>query len=74
MVQTVIIDWNGTEVPQAFRDLPPGRYLIETLDEPPLLTPDQEAGLLRAMDELDAGRGRAVDQVLARVRVSLDRQ
>lgn len=53
-----IIDWDGTNVPEELRQLPPGRYIvdivhnIEDLDE---LTPEEEAGLEHALDEAAAG-------------------
>ena len=71
---SIIIEWNGTAVPDGLRDLPPGRYHLEPLDEPLLLTAEEEAGLMRAMDELDAGRGRPLEGALSRVRTSLEEE
>lgn len=69
-MENVVIEWDGTEVPLALRDLPPGRYLVESLDESFTLTRDEEAGLMRAMDALDAGDGRPLDEVLSRALVA----
>jgi hypothetical protein len=51
----LILEWNGSETPSALRDLPPGRYLIEPVDEPVFLSAEQEAGLIQAIREADAG-------------------
>jgi len=73
-VESIIIEWNGSEIPQGMRDLPPGRYVVEALDEPITLTPEQEGGLMRAMDDLDAGRGRPLAEALSHARELLDRR
>jgi hypothetical protein len=73
-METGTIEWNGSDLPQALRALPPGRYLVEALDEPLTLTPKQDAGLMRAMDQLDSGQGRPLEEVLACLRASLKRQ
>jgi hypothetical protein len=73
-VETVIIEWDGAEVPEALRKLPPDRYLVEALDEPGTLTEEQESGLMRAMDQLDAGQDRPLEEALSRVRASLARR
>ena len=62
-----IIDWNGTEIPETLRRLPAGRYVIERVDELPSLTPDEEEGLIRALDSLRAGRGVPHDEVRSRL-------
>ena len=51
-----VIHWDGTQIPEGLRDLPPGRYAVEPIN-PPDLTEEEEAGLLAALNELDAGRG-----------------
>jgi hypothetical protein len=38
-----VIEWNGRDIPQALRDLPPGRYVLE--DE----TPNAELAGLREL-------------------------
>jgi hypothetical protein len=47
-----VIDWNGTEVPEALRHLPAGRYVVEPLDDPPSLSADEEEGLIQALTSL----------------------
>jgi hypothetical protein len=62
-----IIDWNGSDVPDALRTLPAGRYVVESLDEAPVLSPDEEDGLIQALESLRAGRGVEHEQVRSRV-------
>jgi hypothetical protein len=52
-----IIDWNGSDLPDALRPLPAGRYSVEPLDEIASLSPEEEEGLIQALDSLRAGRG-----------------
>lgn len=70
-MQTVIIDWNGNEIPEGLRELPPGRYVVETLEAPDL-TPEEDAGLRRALNELDAGHTLPFEQVMSRAKALLD--
>jgi hypothetical protein len=62
-----VIDWNGSDIPEALRRLPAGRYVVEPLDEPPSLSPDEEEGIIRALESLRAGHGLDHEQVRARV-------
>ena len=41
-----IINWNGSDLPDALRPLPAGRYTVEALDESGSLTPEEEDGLI----------------------------
>lgn len=63
-----VIEWDGTGVPAALRDLPPGRYVVEPLDDVAPLTAEEDAGIAAALDALDRGQGEPLDQVLTRVR------
>ncbi len=47
-----VIDWDGRHIPQALRDLPPGRYAVEPLDDLPPLTEEEDAGLRAALMSL----------------------
>jgi len=62
-----IINWNGSDLPDALRPLPAGRYIVEALDDPASLTPEEEDGLIQALDSLRAGRGLDHEDVRARV-------
>lgn len=79
MADQVVIRWDAnalpTEVravlPEGLRDLPPGRYLIEPLMDDEELTPDEEAGLLLAMQEIEAGQAIPWEQIRAELRAHL---
>jgi hypothetical protein len=62
-----VIDWNGTEVPEALRHLPAGRYVVEPLDDAPSLSADEEEGIIQALTSLREGLGLEHEQVRARV-------
>ena len=61
-----IINWNGSDLPDALRPLPAGRYIVEALDDSVSLTPEEEDGLIQALDSLRAGHGIDHDDVRAR--------
>ena len=57
-MNAVIIDWDGKTVPEELRQLPPGRYVLDTvqdMDGLNDLTPEEEAGIEHALDEAAAG-------------------
>jgi hypothetical protein len=76
MVDPVVIEWDTTNMPaevrallpEGLRGLPPGRYVVEALVDDEELTPEEEAGLLQAMAELDAGQGIPWDDILANLK------
>jgi hypothetical protein len=63
----VTVHWNGKDVPQELRALPEGRYVIESVDAAPALSPDEEAGLEQAIDSLRRGQGVQADAVFRRL-------
>ena len=65
---STIVRWNGTDLPEELRDLPPGRYVVESLDDVPPLTFDEDAGLQLALGELADGGG--VDDADAQRRIT----
>jgi hypothetical protein len=70
----VVIEWNGREVPGALLELPPRRYMIEPVDDLLDLTPEEESGLMQAMDSLNAGHSVPLEEVLAELRGRLHRR
>ena len=56
------LHWNGKDLPEELRDLPPGTYVVEAID-PPALTLEEEEGLSVGLASLRAGKGRTLDQV-----------
>ncbi len=60
-----IIDWNGADLPEALRSLPAGRYVIQSADE--TLTPEEEQGLIAALESIRGGRGIPHDEARERI-------
>ena len=52
-----VVDWNGRDVPDALRGLPPGRYVLQPVEDLVEIDADDDHGLQRALDELDRGEG-----------------
>jgi hypothetical protein len=67
-----VLRWNGRDIPDELRELPAGTYVVEAVDAP-LLTPEEEEGLERALASLRAGQGRSIDQVRQSIASVLDR-
>jgi hypothetical protein len=69
-VVATIIDWNGADIPMELRKLPAGKYVVQSADR--ALTPDEERGLITALDSLrageDASHDAARDRLLQRAR------
>jgi len=58
-----VLKWNGQDVPEELRSLPAGRYVVEAVDEAPTLTPEEEAGLVEALEAIDRGEGESAKKV-----------
>ena len=69
-----VIRWDGTYISDELRQLPPGRYAVESVDDVPQLTEEGERGILAALDELDGGRGRPLSDVVREIRRELPRR
>jgi len=70
---TRVFHWNGKDTPEELRDLPAGRYVVQSLDDVVQLTREEEEGLQEALASLRAGKGRTLDDVRATIDASLDR-
>jgi hypothetical protein len=66
-----ILDWDGKELPKALKRLPPGRYRIERVAEDLQPSPSEEAGILKAIASVEAGKGLPLATVLEKLRRSL---
>ena len=68
-----MIEWDGKNVPEDLRQLPPGRYLVgpayELWDEE--LTPEEDAGIRAALDDLDAGHEIPYEEAMRELRAGL---
>ena len=69
-----VIDWDGSHIPEELRRLPPGRYAVEPIDQPSPLTPEEEAGILAGLDQLDAGGGIPLADVVREIRSGLPKR
>ncbi len=63
--------WNGSDLPEEFRSLPPGRYLVEPVDQPYVPTPDEEAAIMQGIAELNAGQSLPLEEVIADLRTRI---
>ncbi len=68
VMKSIVIDWDGEHLPPELRKAPPGKYLLEQTGDSGRLTSAQERGLRRALDQLDAGLGMSLAEVLAELR------
>jgi hypothetical protein len=72
---SIVFNWNGDDLPDEVRrqmpeelqGLPKGRYVLESVDDAPELTDEDEAGIQAAIDSLRAGRGVPLDAAKARL-------
>lgn len=64
-----VIQWDGKNLPEALKTIPPGQYALEPIDEAPL-TDAQEQGIRDALKQLDAGQGRSLAEVISELRAS----
>jgi len=62
-----VIHWNGTDLPEALRILPAGDYVVAPVEATPLLSPEEEEGLIEALASPRAGHGVDHEQVRSRV-------
>jgi hypothetical protein len=62
-----IIHWNGRDLPDELRALPAGDYAVQAAGDLLALSPEEEEGLLGALESLRAGKGVAHDDVRERV-------
>jgi hypothetical protein len=64
---SVVLNWNGKGIPDELRALPPGRYVIEAVDEAPELTDDEQEGIEAALASVRQGKGISLNLAKARV-------
>jgi hypothetical protein len=69
----VVFQWNGRDLPDDLRALPEGTYVLEALAPDALLSPEEEEGLLAALESAAHGRTVSGDAVKARIERRLGR-
>jgi hypothetical protein len=73
LLMSLVLHWNGRDVPQELRSLPEGRYVVDAVDAAPVLSDEEEAGLDAALESLRQGRGLDADEVFRRAEERLRR-
>ena len=68
---SVIVRFNGKDLPAEMKSLSPGQYVVEPVEETPPLTPEEEAGLRSALASLREGRGVDLAEVRRRIEALL---
>lgn len=68
-----VLRWNGKDLPEELRYLPPGDYVVEPVEDVPPLTEEEEEGIRRALASRDAGRVVDHDDVRRSVNAILKR-
>lgn len=63
-----IINWDGKTIPEGLKQVPPGAYALEPIPESDELTAMEEDGLKKALEELDAGKGMSLADVVSEIR------
>jgi hypothetical protein len=64
---SVVLKWNGRELPNELRQLPEGRYVIEPVDDAPVLTEAEEEGIELALASVRDGRGVSMAEAKERI-------
>ncbi len=62
-----VMDWDEENVPPVLESLPPGRYVVERLDEALARDAQEEEGVRQALASLEAGRGSTLREVQERL-------
>ena len=68
VLSTTIIDWDGTNFPEDMRELPPGRFIVQYVEEIDELTEEEEAGILHALAQVEAGDVFGIEDVMRDIR------
>ncbi len=65
--KSVVVEWNGQDVPEQLRALPAGRYVVASVDEAVSLSEEEEAGLIAALKSAES-RVLTHDDVMGRAK------
>jgi hypothetical protein len=65
---TLVLNFDGKQLPAEMRSLPSGRYVLQSVDEVPLLTEAQEAGIGDAARSIETGEGFSPDELRAELK------
>jgi len=74
-VRATIIEWDGKHVPKELRELAPGRYMLsDPYWDDEEMTEEEEAGVLLAIEEIEAGQGIPLEDVIREIRARAHRE
>ena len=59
-----VLHWNGKDVPPELRELPAGDYVLE---EPGDLSPEEEEGIRRGLEQIERGEVARAEEVHAEI-------
>jgi hypothetical protein len=61
------VDWNGDDLPEELKKLPPGRYVVYPAEAVTELPPSDDEALRQALDAAAAGRWSSEAEATARL-------
>jgi hypothetical protein len=68
-LRPIVIEWDGTHVPEDLRKLPPGRYLVsDPYWDDDEITEEEEAAVMEGLADLEAGRVLPYEEVIRELR------
>ena len=71
----MMIEWDGKHVPRALEQLPPGRYVVtDAYLEDDEMTEEEAAGVMAALDEVEAGHVIPLEEALRDIRAQAGRE
>jgi hypothetical protein len=65
---TVVLSFDGKQLPEEMKSLPSGRYVLQSVDDIVGMSDEQEAGLEAAALSLDRGEGLSAEELRGEVR------
>ena len=69
-----VIQWDGKTIPEGLKRVPPGEYTLEPVQETSTLTDDEDRGIQSALQQLDAGQGKTLADVVSEIRSGKPRE
>jgi len=71
----MLIEWDGKHVPVELEKLPPGRYIVtDAYLEDDEMTEEEAAGVMLALDEVEAGHVIPLEDALREIRAQAGRE
>jgi hypothetical protein len=74
IVRAIRFAWDGKHLPEELAQLPPGEYVATLIEDVTDLTPEEDAGIRAALDSIEAGHVRPLDDVILEIRTRARRR